>query len=249
MGGNDKVKSIILAAGYGTRLGHLTENTPKPLLKVAGKPIVEHIIKKIEKVEEVDEIFIVTNNKFYNNFEEWLKNFKSTKKIKIINDQTTSNDNRLGSLGDINFVIEQENIKESALIVAGDNLFEFPLKDFVESRKKRNKSAIALYDVQDIELAKHYGIVGVENNIVVNFEEKPNKPKSTLVSTGVYTYPPYILPIFKEFVERYGDGDKVGNFLEWLHKREQVYCYVTKEKWFDIGNFEQLEKARKEFKS
>lgn len=240
---------MILAGGYATRLYPLTRDKPKPLLEVAGRPIVDHIIKKIEEIEEIDEIFIVTNDKFYGHFQGWLSEFKSEKRIKIVNDGTTSNEDRLGSLGDVNFVIEKENIKESILVVAGDNLFEFSLRKFAESHKEHNKSAVALYDVQDKELAKLYGIVGVnEKGKMIEFEEKPAEPKSTLASTGVYIYPPHVLPMLQEFVKRYMNSDKAGNFLEWLHKKEHVYCYITKEKWLDIGNFDQLEKARREFK-
>ena len=197
------MKAIILAAGYGTRLYPLTKDKPKPLLEVAGRPIVDHIIKKLVEIDEVDEIFIVTNNKFYGHFEGWLSEFKSEKKIKIVNDGTKSNEGRLGSLGDVNFVIEKEDIKDSIMIVAGDNLFEFSLKDFVESHKKHNKSAVALYDVQDRELAKHYGIVGVgDGNRMIEFEEKPSEPKSTLASTGVYIYPPHVLSMLQEFVKK-----------------------------------------------
>jgi len=244
------LKAILLAAGYATRLYPLTKDRPKPLLEVAGKPIVDHIIKKIEEIEEVDDIFIVTNAKFYNHFQGWLAEFKSDKKIKIINDKTTSNEDRLGSLGDVNFVLEQENIQSSVLIVAGDNLFEFSLKDFMESHKKHNKSAVALYDVQDIGLAKQYGVVAVdENNKMVEFVEKPDVPKSTLASTGIYIYPPHVLPMLKEFVNKYKNSDKAGNFLEWLHKKEHVYCYITDEKWLDIGTKEQLQEAKKSFRA
>jgi glucose-1-phosphate thymidylyltransferase len=135
------------------------------------------------------------------------------------------------------------------LIIAGDNLFEFSLKEFAESHKKHNKSAVALYDVKNKELAKLYGIVGVnKENKMIEFEEKPKEPKSTLASTGIYIYPPHILPMLQEFVKKYKNSDKAGNFLEWLHKKEHVYCYITKEKWFDIGTLDQLEKAKKEFK-
>lgn len=243
------MKAIILCAGYATRLYPLTKDKPKPLLEVAGKPIVDHIIKKLEQIEGVDGIFIVTNSKFYGHFQDWLSGFKSSKKIKIVDDGTTSNEDRLGSLGDVNFVIEKEGIKESIMIVAGDNLFEFSLKEFVESHKQHNKSAVALYDVRDKELAKQYGVVGVgDKNIMVEFEEKPNDPKSTLASTGVYIYPLHVLPMLQEFVKKYENSDKAGNFLEWLHKEEYVYCYITTEKWFDIGTLDQLEKARGEFK-
>jgi len=245
-----KIKAIVLAAGYATRLYPLTKNKPKPLLEVAGEPIINHIIKKIEEIEEINEIFIVTNQKFYTIFKKWLSNLKSTKKIEIINDKTTSNEDRLGSLGDINFVIGQENIKEGIMVVAGDNLFEFSLKGVIELYKKNNKSAVALYDVKDKELAKQYGIVGInKDNKMIEFEEKPEKPKSTLASTGIYIYPSYILPMLQDFVKKYHNSDKAGNFLEWLHKKEPVYCYITEKKWIDIGTFDQLEKARKEFKS
>jgi len=244
-----KIKAVLLAAGYATRLYPLTKDKPKPLLDVGGRPIIDYIIKNIECIDDVDEIFVITNDKFYGHFEGWLAEFKSTKKIKIINDKTTSNEDRLGSLGDVNFVIEKENIEESILIVAGDNLFEFSLNSFVESHNEHNKSAVALYDVQDKELAKQYGIVGVDDEgKMVEFEEKPSEPKSTLASTGVYIYPPHVLPMLADFVKKYKNSDKAGNFLEWLHKKEHVYCYITDKRWFDIGTLDQLEKARKEFK-
>ncbi len=228
----------------------MTKDLPKPLLEVAGKPIVEHIIEKIRETKEVDEIFIITNAKFYGHFDTWRSNFKDNGGIKIVNDQTLSNEDRLGSLGDVNFVIEKENIKESIMVVAGDNLFEFSLKEFVDGHNKHNKSAVALYDVKDRELAKHYGIVGIDHeNKMVEFEEKPDEPKSTLASTGVYIYPPHVVPMLSEFVKKYENSDNAGNFLEWLHKKEHVYCYVTDQKWFDIGTHDQLEKARKEFKA
>lgn len=242
------MKCIILCAGYATRLYPLTKDIPKPLIKVGHKPIIDHIIRKVEEVDEVDEIFIVTNAKFYGHFVGWLTEFESTKKIKIINDNTNSNEDRLGSLGDVNFVLLQENIRDAILVVAGDNIFEFSIKEFVHSQKKRSKSAVALYDVKDKELAKQYGIVGVNHEgKMIEFAEKPDQPKSTLASTGVYIYPPHVLPMLKQYVSTYKNSDKAGNFLEWLHKNEHVYCYITEDKWFDIGTHEQLAVARKHF--
>ncbi len=242
------MKAILLAAGYATRLYPLTKNKPKPLLEIAGRPIIEHIIKKIEELKDVDEIFIVTNNKFYSNFKLWLSGFSSKKKIKIVNDMTNSNQDRLGSLGDVVFVLEKENINGSILVVAGDNLFEFSLKPFLNIYKKHKKSTVILYDVRDKALAKLYGIVDVnKENKMIDFKEKPSKPESTLASTGIYIYPPDILPMLKEFVKKYKNSDKAGNFLEWLHKKESVYCYITNKKWFDIGSLEQLKKAKEEF--
>lgn len=241
------MKAIILAAGYATRLYPLTKDKPKPLLEVGGKPIVEIIINKMSEIKEIDEIFVITNNKFFSQFEDWLKKFNTVKKIKIVNDKTLSNEDRLGSLGDINYVIENENVKEDIMVIAGDNLFEFSLKEFYEFYKKHNTSCVALYDVNNFELAKQYGIVGVDNkNKIINFVEKPANPQSTLASTGVYIYPKEILPTLQDFV-KIQNPDKAGNFLEVLHKEKQVYGFVTKEKWYDIGTLPQLEAARKEY--
>ena len=244
-----KIKIILLAGGYATRLYPLTLNQPKPLLEIQGKPIIEHILKKIEDIEEIDEVFIVTNNKFNEHFTKWNENFEFPKKITIVNDQTTSNEDRLGSLGDVQFTINQENIDDEVMIIAGDNLFEFSVKEFVDFYKNTNKTAVALYDVQDKELAKLYGVVAIdENNKMIEFEEKPSSPKSTLASTGIYIYPQAALALLKQFVEKNPETDKAGNFLEFLHTQEDVFCFVTEKPWIDIGNKEQLELARKEFK-
>lgn len=243
------MKTILLAAGYGTRLYPLTKNKPKPLLEVAGKPIIEHIIDKIVEITDIDRIYIVTNQKFTSNFEEWLKNSKSKISIEIINDKTTSNEDRLGAVGDINFVIETKQLNDDILVVAGDNLFKLSLIDLNNFFKEKNKTIIALYDVKDRELAKKYGIVAIdENNKVTEFHEKPIEPKSTLASTGIYIFPKKTINLIKGYINEGNSPDKTGEFLEWLFKKEEVSGFVSKEPWYDIGGFEQLEEARKEFK-
>ena len=240
--------SIILVAGYATRLHPLTENTPKSLLKVAGKPIIEYIIGKLEELEIIDKIYIVTNDKFEKNFNEWLHNFNAKKSIEVINDGTKSNKGRLGALGDIHYTIKTKNIDDDIIIIAGDNLFELSLHEVVDIFQKKEHNVIVLHDVKDLGLAKNYGVVKVENNIVVNFEEKPLKPKSTLVSTGIYLFPKKTLPLIKKYINQGNNPDKSGSFIEWLHKRDKVYAYVTDKAWYDIGSFEQLEEANKHFK-
>ncbi len=244
-----RMKSIILAGGYGTRLYPLTLNQPKPLLEVAGKPIIEHIVRKIEEIKDIDEIFIVTNAKFYSHFVKWSNNLNSAKKIKIINDKTTSNEGRLGSLGDIQFVVNQEKIDDDLLVVAGDNMFEFSLKEVFDFFMQKNKkTVVVLYDVKDRELAKHYGIVSVgKNSRMVDFVEKPKQPKSTLSSTGIYFYPKNIIKSLLDYGKHGKNTDKAGNFLEWLHKKDDVYCCISDKKWCDIGSIEQLARARNEF--
>ncbi len=240
--------AIILAAGYATRLYPLTENTPKPLLIVAGKPIIEHIISKLDGIAAISTVYIVTNGKFENNFKKWLNDFDAQKPIEIICDGTNSNEDRLGALGDINHVINLKNIDGELLIVAGDNLFELSLMDVVNYFKKRNSNVIVLHDVKDSELAKHYGIVETSGDLVINFEEKPQSPKSTLASTGIYLFPNKTIELIKKYIAQGNNPDKTGSFIEWLHKREKVYSFVTDRKWYDIGNFEQLESANRDYK-
>lgn len=242
------MKAIILCAGYATRLYPLTLNQPKPLLEVHGKPILEHIILKINEIDFVDEIFVVTNDKFAGHFEDWAKNFSSDKKITIVNDGTKSNEDRLGSLGDIQHVIKTYSLGDDLLIIAGDNIFEFSLGDAASLFSRKNKTIVVLYDVKDKELAKQYGIVTINEDFkMTDFVEKPENPPSTLSSTGIYFYPKEVAGFLMDYGKGGENTDKAGNFLEWLHKKDEVYCYVSDKKWFDIGSLDQLEKAREEF--
>ncbi|MBI2653346.1 nucleotidyltransferase family protein [Candidatus Woesearchaeota archaeon] len=240
--------AIVLAAGYATRLYPLTERTPKPLLNVAGKPLIEHIIRKVEQIPEIEKIYIITNDKFHQNFKKWLENFETNKPIEIINDGTKSNEDRLGALGDIHLIINSKNIDNDILVVAGDNLFELSLLEVANFFKKRKSNTIVLHDVKDFELAKHYGIVEVKDYIIVNFEEKPVSPKSTLASTGIYLFPKKTMELIKKYIAQGNNPDRTGSFIEWLHKRDKVFAYITDKKWYDIGSVEQLEKANKYYK-
>ncbi len=241
------MKAIILAAGYGTRLYPLTKKIPKPLLLVKGKPILEHILDKIKQVSGIDEIFVVTNSKFFPAFLEWKKAYPLRNKLSIIDDGTTTNANRMGSLGDIRFVIESKGIHDDIMVIAGDNLFEFSLVPVYSLYASKKTAVVALYDVKDIALARLYGIVSVDRfGKITHFEEKPENPKSTLSSTGVYIYPANTVKEIIRFSKTH-NADKAGNFLEWIYKKQDVYCYIAKEKWFDIGSLEQLEDASARF--
>jgi len=242
------MKAIVLAAGYATRLRPLTLNKPKPLLEVAEKPIIEYIINKIEELWTVDKIYIVTNDKFLQNFVDWLDNFDTRKSIEVVNDGTKSNDDRLGALGDVDYVINQKKIDDDIIVIAGDNLFEFSLQDVVDIFTKRNSNIIVLHDIKDLELAKQYGVVAVENNVVVNFQEKPVNPKSTLISTGIYIFPKKTLSLIKKYIDQGNNPDQTGDFIGWLYNISKVYTYVTEDKWYDIGSSEQLEKANNYFR-
>jgi len=242
------MKCIILCAGYATRLYPLTLDQPKPLLPVKGKPMLNYAIDKLELIKEIDEIFIITNDKFYNSFLEWSKNLATNKKIKIINDNTKSNEDRLGGLRDLWLVIQQENIKEDLFVIAGDNFFDFNLNGFVNFFKEKNKNTIGLYDIKDISKASNFGILEInKDNEIISFEEKPEHPKSDLVAVPFYIYPKQVVPLIKEYLDNGGKADAPGDFVAWLYKKEPVYAYNIKGKVMDIGNPESLERARKTF--
>ena len=151
------MKCLILAAGYATRLYPLTKYTPKPLLEVAGKSILERLLDKISVIEKVDHVYIVTNSRFAQHFEEWVENFQYDKPLTVIDDGTTSNENRLGAIGDIQFVIEQTDISDDLMILAGDNLFDFDLLDFEEFFQEKDADVITAYEISDIELQRRVG--------------------------------------------------------------------------------------------
>lgn len=243
------MKVIIPAAGYATRLYPLTKNKPKHLLDVQGKPIVEHIVTKIEELPDVDEILIVTNQKFYANFVKWAKDYNGSLPLRIFNDGTTSNEDRLGQIGDIKFVLDQAKVDDDVLIIAGDNLFNFSLThahgSFIENRKCLN----ALYDVQTIEAARQLGIASIDSNSrIVRFAEKPQNPESTLASMGIYFIPQEKVNLFSEYLNAGKSPDKMGYFMEWLLENDELLGHVYTEKWFDIGWHESLEQARREYK-
>ncbi|HAZ09675.1 MAG: hypothetical protein A2047_03410 [Omnitrophica bacterium GWA2_41_15] len=245
------MKVLLLAAGYATRLYPLTLNTPKPLLEVAGKTVMGYIFDLIEPLKEVDEVFIATNKKFYQNFEDWKQNFSSSKKITVIDDGTTSNETRLGATGDIEFVIEKENISDDLLVLAGDNLFKADLSIFTNfCISKKPSITIGLYDIKDLILAASYGIVSIDkNNKIIDFKEKPANPASTLAAMCLYFFPKERLGIMTRYMGMDNAKDAPGYFLEWLYKRESVFGYVFKDKkWFDIGDKKSLEEADKELR-
>jgi len=240
--------AIILSAGYATRLYPLTKNIPKPLINVAGKPIIEHIIGKLESISTLNKIYVITNDKFERHFKDWTTNFNSKKPLEIINDGTKSNDDRLGALGDINYLIKNKNLTNDFIIIAGDNLFELSLDEVAKIFNDKKQNVIVVYDVKNLELAKHYGIVEINNNIVVHFEEKPSNPKSTLASTGIYLFPQKTIALIQKYIAQGNNPDKTGDFIEWLHKRENIYAFITDKPWYDIGSLKQLEKANQEYK-
>lgn len=246
-----KIRALILAAGYATRLYPLTKNTPKALLSIADKPMIEYIIEKIDRSDDIKDIIIVTNNTFYNQFESWLKFAKHKKPIRIINDGTTYNEDRLGALKDIDYVVKQEMIKDNLMVIAGDNLFEFSLRAFVKFFNEKKSCVLAVFDMKEKKkLAKKFGVVQLDNNSkITDFEEKPESPKSSLTATACYIFQPADIEELDSFIKKHKKADNPGEFIAHLSKKTQVYGFSFDDGWFDIGSFDQLEEAYKRYEN
>jgi len=237
------VKAVILAAGYATRLRPLTEDVPKHLLPVGNRPMLDWVLDRVRAVHEVDGVHLVTNGRFAPVFARWAESHD----VVVHDDGTTSNEDRLGAVGDLRLVIDAAALDgEELVVLAGDNLFEFSLPRFVGWWRDRPQpaSAVPLYDVGDVELATHYGIAATDgDDRIVQFIEKPSDPPSTLASTLVYLLPPEHVRLVAAYLEAGESADNAGSFLGWLARNESVYGYRFEGAWFDIGNHDQLLEA------
>jgi len=235
------VKALILAAGYATRLRPLTDTWAKELLPVGGRPIVDRIVDNLADVPEVDEVHLVTNAPKAPRFHEWARG----RDVTIHDDGTTSNDDRLGAIGDMLFVIDRIGAGDDLLVIAGDNLFDFRLKDLVDFWSGKGvASAVAVRDVGSLELAKQYGTVELDaEGRIRSFIEKPPEPTTTLAATATYLYHREHVGLIPTYVETEANADQPGRLVAWLQQREPVYGWVFTEPWYDIGDHEQLLEA------
>jgi glucose-1-phosphate thymidylyltransferase len=239
------MKAILLAGGYAKRLWPLTKDRSKSLLPIADKPIIEYILDGIEKVKEIEEIYLSTNLKFETNFKNWLENYRSSKEIKLVIEETRGEEEKLGSIGALNFLIGHLGLKEDLLIIGGDNLFDFDLKDLIDFYMAKKKSVVLLYDMKDKEIVKgKYGVLEMDSDFkIINSEEKPEEPKSTLISTACYIFSKEDLALITDYLEAGNNPDAIGFFVSWLCKRRDIYGVIHKGLWFDIGSFDDYERA------
>ena len=235
------MKAIVLAAGYATRLRPLTDTWAKELLPVGGKPILTSIVESIQTVSDVDEVHVVTNARKAPAFVKWAQG----RDVTVHDDGTSTNEDRLGAIGDMQFVIERAGIDDDLLVIAGDNLFEFDLSEFVRYwRAKGIASAIAVRDVGTRELAQRYGIVDLgDDGRVLDFVEKPEDPPSTLAATATYLYHRAHVPLVRTYLDDGNPPDQPGRLVGWLYQREPVYGWAFDAGWYDIGDHEQLLEA------
>jgi glucose-1-phosphate thymidylyltransferase len=245
------MKILILAAGYGTRLAAIAKDTPKPLLPINGKPMINFIIDELSQIQGISEYVVVTNNKFFDHFQKWQSQQGALKdRIRIVNDGTNSNEDRLGSVGDMNFVWSREKVQDDWLVVGGDNLFDFDLSAYMKlARAKAPAVTVGVYDIKDISQAPKFGIVLLDKNVkIVSFEEKPAQPKSTLVVMCFYHFPKATIGLIGQFLKETSSADAAGGYIKWLSEKSDVYGFEFHGTWYDIGSVESYYDAQKRFK-
>ena len=228
--------ALILAAGYATRLYPLTLNQPKPLLKIGDKTILDYIVDSLDEIDCIQKTIVITNDKFHTHFLEWAKGRKSDAEICVLNDGTLTGETRLGAIGDIYFAIQQEQIDDELLVIAGDNFFTYKLLDFYRFYRKQGKDAVVVKEIQDREALKSLGVAVVDDSgRVLEFEEKPKEPRSNLAVYASYLYQKDTVSLFKTYLEEGNKPDAPGNFAVWLAARKPLLAYQFSGECYDIG--------------
>ena len=245
------MKLIILAAGYATRLYPLTLNQPKPLLPVAGKPMLEHVIDNIRTIDAIDHAYIVTNAKFVSHFEKWAQTYKHPQlkfDFTIVNDGSTDDSNKLGAIGDMHLVMNRHQVDQDIIVVGGDNLFSDDLHYFGDYCLRKNAPVTGVYDVGDLEAIKKYNAIDIdEEDRITFFEEKPAQPRSTLTGIALYYYPQSALALIKQYIAEGNNPDQPGRLVQWMYPRTSFYTWRVPGLWFDVGSIETLEEANRMF--
>ena len=245
------MKVVILAAGYATRLYPLTVAQPKPLLPVAGKPMIEYVLDNLAPVGGIERVYVVTNAKFVGHFQKWADAYHGAKpnlNFTIVNDGSTDDSNRLGAIGDLHLVLTREKVDDDLVVVAGDNLFSESLGAFGEFCRRKRAPVLGVYDVESLEEAKKYGVVDLDGDgKIVRFEEKPKEPASTLIGIALYYYPKNVVPMIRQYIAEGNNPDQPGRLVQWLYPRTPVYTWTVPGLWYDIGSKETLAEANRIF--
>ena len=244
------MKCLILAAGYATRLYPLTENFPKPLLAVGKKSILDWLVDDLAEHTEIEEFVVITNHKFVSQFEAW-KNGKKQDcpyQITIIDDGTSTNETRLGAVKDIQLAIEKLNISDDLLVMAGDNVLDFSLSDFVKFALEKNTSCVMCHEENDLKKQQKTAIITVDKDSqITSYEEKPQEPKGNLAVPPFYYYKSADACRIPEALKDGCGYDAPGSFAAWLSKKTPMHAYKMQGKRYDIGDLASYEYVKKVF--
>ena len=228
------MKAVVLAGGYATRLWPITRHRPKMFLPIGDGTVIDTIFEELEADERIDEVFVSTNEYFADEFRTFIDESDYEKPTLSV-EETVAEDEKFGVVGAMAQLIDREEVDDDLLIVAGDNLISFGLSNFIDYFEEKGAPSLVAYDVGSREKAKSYGLVELEGDRVVNFQEKPADPASTLVSIACYVYPADTLPLFDEYLSNDNNPDEPGWFVQWLQEREDVFAFTFDTAWYDIG--------------
>ena len=243
------MKGIILAGGAGTRLYPLTENFPKPLLKVGSKSILERMFDDIDEIADVDEHIIVTNHKFAKCFEDWKHEMQYKKPIRIVDDGTTTNEGRLGAVRDLLLAIEAFNVDDDIMVLAADNILDFSFQGFVDFFKEKETSVIMCHYEPELKRLQRTGVIELDpNNRVLQMQEKPQEPVSNWAVPPFYIYAKKDLPLIKDCMNHGCGFDAPGNLAHYLVDKTIVHAWQMPGHRFDIGSMDSYREAQELFK-
>lgn len=241
------MKCLILAAGYATRLYPLTENFPKPLLKVGEKTILDWLIDDVDACGEIDEYVVISNHKFALQFQTWAST--KAQKITVVDDGTTTNETRLGAVKDIQYAIEMLKLDDDMLVIAGDNVLDFSLTQFIAYAKQKNASCVMRYYEADNKRLRKSGVVEIdEGDRILSMEEKPAEPKSNWCCPPFYYYVKADTGLVQTGIESGCGTDAPGSYIAWLSQKVPVYAMEMPGRRYDIGNLESYEQVKREYK-
>ena len=236
--------SIVLAGGFAKRMLPLTKNTPKQLLDVAGEPMLSHVLKSLEEISP-ERVIISVNSFFSSHFNQFIDDYSGPLNLQLFVESSENEEEKLGALGALNLLFSELNITGPVFIAGGDNLSNFDLSAMVSKSERTNRDVIGLYDVEDNNLAKLYGIAELKSDRIVDFVEKPSDPKSTLAATAYWLLSTDGISNFFDYINSGGDRDALGNFLAWNIKRNEVLSVSYRGTWYDIGDLESYKAAQK----
>ena len=242
------MKCVVLAAGYATRLYPLTENFPKPLLPVGGRPILNWLLDDIDAFPEIDGHVIISNHKFISHFTAWKEEQKLKNPITILDDGSTDNEHRLGAVRDIQFAVEMLGLEDDLLVIAGDNVLDFSLAGFVAYMREKGKSCVMCHEENELKKQQKTAIITVNtDDLITSYEEKPKEPKGNLAVPPFYCYCACDVKRIQDALDDGCGYDAPGSFAAWLSKQTEMHAYLMPGKRYDIGDINSYEYVKSVF--
>jgi len=239
------MNALLLAAGFGTRMGELSKRIAKPLLPISDIPIAEYLVRKLKSTGRFKAIYVISNGLYYEQFSDWLNKFDHHD-ISLLNDGAIDNENRLGAIADLKYAVEQKGIEGPLLVLAGDNLFDFDLNDLIDFYDEKKATVVAAYHQTDIEKLRKTGVASInEESRITGFQEKPAEPDDEYAVPCLYMFDESAMKLISEYIEEGNNADAPGNFINWLYKRQPVFAFKFDSDLYSIGDVESYARTRK----